>query len=141
MSEQSIPYQSSDGDVIQFGDNLLYRVGNFKQAIDRAFAESIGDSLSQQLDRQGFTVSEDSLVGSEWTDSGIDVEILSVGSIKWQSARIKLKLSFELIDCPTPLESIDLDIPSGILNDLEQHISPLAFKSLSHGMDNSDPYN
>jgi hypothetical protein len=141
MSEQSIPYQSSDGDVIQFGDNLLYRVGNFRQAVNRAFANNIGDALSQELDRQGFAVSEDSLVGGEWTDDGIEIEILSVGSIQWQPAKIKLKLSFELIDRPTPLEPIELDIPSGILNDLEHNISSFAFAPPAGETSNSETYN
>jgi hypothetical protein len=141
MSEQSIPYQSSDGDVIQFGDNLLYRVGNFRQAVNRVFANNIGDALSQELDRQGFAVSEDSLVGGEWTDDGIEIEILSVGSIQWQPAKIKLKLSFELIDRPTPLEPIELDIPSGILNDLEHNISSFAFAPPGGETSNSETYN
>jgi hypothetical protein len=141
MPEYSIPYQSSDGDVIQFGDNLLYRVGNFKRAINQAFADSIGDALSQQLDRQGFSISDRSLVSGEWTDSGIDVEILSVGSIQWQAAKIKLTLSFELVEQSTPLQPIDLDIPSGILNDLESNISALALNQVNHDSDHLDTYN
>jgi KGK domain len=132
MSEHSIPYQSTDGDVIQFGDNLLYRVGNFKRAIDRAFADSIGEVLSQQLDIQGFSVSDDGLVGGDWTDGGIDVEILSVGSIQWQTAKIKLQISFELVDRPESLSDIDIDIPSGILNDLESNFSSLTLNSVTN---------
>jgi hypothetical protein len=141
MSENSIPYQSSDGDVIQFSDNLLYRVGNFKRAIDRAFADSIGEVLSQQLDIQGYPISDGNLVSGGWTDSGIDVEILSVGSIQWQPAKIKLKLSFELVERSTPIEPIDLDIPSGILNDLEHNISSLVFNSVNNDSDHADSYN
>jgi KGK domain len=136
MSEKSTPYQANDGDVIQFGDSLLYRVGKFTDAIDRVFETALGDSLSQQLDAQGFSISEDSLVGREWTDEGIDVQILSLGSHKWQSGRVKLKLCFELIDNSVPLEPIDLGFSSGDLAELDLIPSSHAFTAVESGSQN-----
>jgi hypothetical protein len=136
MSEQITPYQAKDGDVIQFGDSLLYRVGNFTKAIDRVFETALGDSLSQQLDAQGFSISEDSLVGREWTDEGIDVQVLSLGSHKWQSGRVKLKLCFELIETSDPVEPIDLGISSGDLAELDLIPASHAFTRLESGSQN-----
>jgi KGK domain len=136
MSEQITPYQAKDGDVIQFGDSLLYRVGNFTNAIDRVFETDLGDTLSQQLDAQGFSISEDSLVGREWTNEGIDVQILRLGSHQWQSGRVKLKLCFELIDNSAPIESIDLGISSGDLAELDLIHPSHAFTELAAGSQN-----
>jgi KGK domain len=136
MSEKSTPYQANDGDVIQFGDSLLYRVGNFTKAIDRVFETALGDALSQQLDAQGFSISEDSLVGREWTDEGINVQVLSLGSHQWQSGRVKLKLCFELIDTSVPTEPIDLGISSGDLAELDLTPSTHAFTELEVGSQN-----
>ena len=100
MTNNLIPYDCGDDDVIAFGE-AMFRSGKLKKAIDQSFDGSVGRAIDQKLRQNGLEIPI-RMVGTrlanehcQWFDEGINCEILDLATRRWCKGKVKVKVSVE----------------------------------------------
>ena len=100
MTNNLIPYDSGDDDVIAFGD-AMFRSGKLKKAIGQSFDGSVGRAIDQKLRQNGLEIPI-RMVGTrlanehcQWFDEGINCEILDLATRRWCKGKVKVRVSVE----------------------------------------------
>lgn len=100
MTNNLIPYDCGDDDVIAFGE-AMFRSGKLKKAIAQSFDGSVGRAIDQKLRQNGLEIPI-RMVGTrlanehcQWFDEGINCEILDLSTRQWCKGNVKVKVSVE----------------------------------------------
>jgi KGK domain len=100
MTNNLIPYDCGDDDVIAFGE-AMFRSGKLKKAIGQSFDGSVGRAIDQKLRQNGLEIPV-RMVGTRlanehchWFDEGISCEILDLATRRWCQGKVKVKVSVE----------------------------------------------
>jgi KGK domain len=100
MTNNLIPYDCGDDDVIAFGE-AMFRSGKLKKAIDQSFDGSVGRAIDQKLRQNGLEIPI-RMVGTrlanehcQWFDEGINCEILDLATRRWCKGKVKVKVAVE----------------------------------------------
>jgi KGK domain len=101
MTNNLIPYDCGDDDVIAFGE-AMFRSGKLKKAIGQSFDGSVGRAIDQKLRQHGLEIPI-RMIGStrlanehcQWFDEGINCEILDLATRSWCKGKVKVKVSVE----------------------------------------------
>lgn len=101
MTNNLIPYDCGDDDVIAFGE-AMFRSGKLKKAIGQSFDGSVGRAIDQKLRQHGLEIPI-RMIGStrlanehcQWFDEGINCEILDLATRRWCKGKVKVKVSVE----------------------------------------------
>jgi hypothetical protein len=134
MTNNLIPYDCGDDDVIAFGE-AMFRSGKLKKAIGQSFDGSVGRSIDQKLRQHGLEIPI-RMIGStrlanehcQWFDEGISCEILDLATRRWCKGKVRVQVSVEfLVEDPEekmllPGDSTlrDRNSPSTSLRDREE---------------------
>ncbi len=103
MTNNLIPYDCGDDDVIAFGE-AMFRSGKLKKAISQSFDGSVGRSIDQKLRQHGLEIPV-RMIGStrlanehcQWFDEGINCEILDLATRKWCKGKVRVQVSVEFL--------------------------------------------
>lgn len=113
MTEKFEKRNCGNDDVLAFGDST-YKVGKFKKAVDLSFSSSLASQFSNELKSKGIQIDPKILVPNNrtdayarWFDSGIECEILQVGSDSWKVGKVRIKVEVEFY--VEELESLEED--------------------------------
>ncbi|NJN90571.1 MAG: KGK family protein [Leptolyngbyaceae cyanobacterium SL_5_14] len=113
MTEKFEKRNCGNDDVLAFGDST-YKVGKFKKAVDLSFSSSLGSHLSGELRNKGIQIDQKHLAPNNkpdeyarWFGSGIECEILQVGSDSWKVGKVRIKIEVEFY--VEELESLEED--------------------------------
>jgi KGK domain len=101
MTNNLIPYDCGDDDVIAFGE-AMFRSGKLKKAIGQSFDGSVGRAIDQKLRQHGLEIPI-RMIGStrlanehcQWFDEGINCEILDLATRRWCKGKVKVKVSVD----------------------------------------------
>jgi KGK domain len=101
MTNNLIPYDCGDDDVIAFGD-AMFRSGKLKKAIDQSFDGSVGRAIDQKLRQNGLEIPI-RMIGStrlanehcQWFEEGINCEILDLSTRRWCKGKVRVKVAVE----------------------------------------------
>jgi KGK domain len=101
MTNNLIPYDCGDDDVIAFGE-AMFRSGKLKKAIGQSFDGSVGRAIDQKLRQHGLEIPI-RMIGStrlanehcQWFDEGINCEILDLATRRWCKGKVKVKVAVE----------------------------------------------
>jgi hypothetical protein len=101
MTNNLIPYDCGDDDVIAFGE-AMFRSGKLKKAIGQSFDGSVGRSIDQKLRQNGLEIPI-RMIGStrlanehcQWFDEGINCEILDLSTRRWCKGKVRVQVSVE----------------------------------------------
>ena len=101
MTNNLIPYDCGDDDVIAFGD-AMFRSGKLKRAIGQSFDGSVGRAIDQKLRQHGLEIPI-RMIGStrlanehcQWFDEGISCEILDLATRRWCKGKVRVKVAVE----------------------------------------------
>jgi KGK domain len=101
MTNNLIPYDCGDDDVIAFGE-AMFRSGKLKKAIGQSFDGSVGRSIDQKLRQNGLEIPI-RMTGStrlanehcQWFDEGINCEILDLATRRWCKGKVRVQVSVE----------------------------------------------
>jgi hypothetical protein len=119
MTNNLVPYNSGDDDVIAFGE-AMFRSGKLKRTIIQSFDGSVGRAIDQKLRQNGLEIPI-RMIGStrlanehcQWFDEGISCEILDLSTRRWCKGKVRVQVSVEFyiedsgekILLPTDLEA------------------------------------
>jgi KGK domain len=103
MTNNLIPYDCGDDDVIAFGE-AMFRSGKLKKAIGQSFDGSVGRSIDQKLRQHGLEIPI-RMIGStrlanehcQWFDEGISCEILDLATRRWCKGKVRVQVSVEFL--------------------------------------------
>lgn len=101
MTNNLIPYDCGDDDVIAFGE-AMFRSGKLKKAIGQSFDGAVGRAIDQKLRQHGLEIPI-RMIGStrlanehcQWFDEGINCEILDLATRRWCKGKVKVKVAVE----------------------------------------------
>lgn len=101
MTNNLIPYDCGDDDVIAFGE-AMFRSGKLKKAIGQSFDGSVGRAIDQKLRQHGLEIPI-RMIGStrlanehcQWFDEGINCEILDLATRRWCKGKVKVRVAVE----------------------------------------------
>jgi hypothetical protein len=101
MTNNLIPYDCGDDDVIAFGE-AMFRSGKLKRAIGQSFDGSVGRAIDQKLRQHGLDIPI-RMIGStrlanehcQWFDEGISCEILNLSNRQWCKGKVRVQVSVE----------------------------------------------
>jgi hypothetical protein len=101
MTNNLIPYDCGDDDVIAFGE-AMFRSGKLKRAISQSFDGSVGRAIDQKLRQHGLEIPI-RMIGStrlanehcQWFDEGITCEILDLATRRWCKGKVRVNVSVE----------------------------------------------
>jgi hypothetical protein len=101
MTNNLIPYDCGDDDVIAFGE-AMFRSGKLKRAISQSFDGSVGRGIDQKLRQHGLEIPI-RMIGStrlanehcQWFDEGITCEILDLATRRWCKGKVRVNVSVE----------------------------------------------
>ena len=101
MTNNLIPYDCGDDDVIAFG-YAMFRSGKLKRAIGQSFDGSVGRAIDQKLRQNGLEIPI-RMIGStrlanehcQWFDEGISCEILDLATRHWCKGKVRVQVSVE----------------------------------------------
>ncbi len=101
MTNNLIPYDCGDDDVIAFGE-AMFRSGKLKRAIGQSFDGSVGRAIDQKLRQHGLEIPI-RMIGStrlanehcQWFDEGISCEILDLATRRWCKGKVRVNVSVE----------------------------------------------
>jgi KGK domain len=101
MTNNLIPYDCGDDDVIAFGE-AMFRSGKLKRAIGQSFDGSVGRAIDQKLRQNGLEIPI-RMIGStrlanehcQWFDEGISCEILDLSTRRWCKGKVRVQVSVE----------------------------------------------
>jgi KGK domain len=101
MTNNLIPYDCGDDDVIAFGE-AMFRSGKLKKAIGQSFDGSVGRGIDQKLRQHGLEIPI-RMIGStrlanehcQWFDEGISCEILDLATRRWCKGKVKVRVAVE----------------------------------------------
>jgi hypothetical protein len=101
MTNNLIPYDCGDDDVIAFGE-AMFRSGKLKKAIGQSFDGSVGRAIDQKLRQHGLEIPI-RMIGStrlanehcQWFDEGISCEILDLATRRWCKGKVKVRVAVE----------------------------------------------
>jgi KGK domain len=103
MTNNLIPYDCGDDDVIAFGE-AMFRSGKLKKAIGQSFDGSVGRAIDQKLRQHGLEIPI-RMIGStrlanehcQWFDEGINCEILDLATRRWCKGKVRVQVSVEFL--------------------------------------------
>lgn len=103
MTNNLIPYDCGDDDVIAFGE-AMFRSGKLKKAIGQSFDGSVGRAIDQKLRQHGLEIPI-RMIGStrlanehcQWFDEGISCEILDLSTRRWCKGKVRVRVSVEFL--------------------------------------------
>jgi hypothetical protein len=103
MTNNLIPYDCGDDDVIAFGE-AMFRSGKLKKAIGQSFDGSVGRAIDQKLRQHGLEIPI-RMIGStrlanehcQWFDEGISCEILDLATRRWCKGKVRVQVSVEFL--------------------------------------------
>ena len=103
MTNNLIPYDCGDDDVIAFGE-AMFRSGKLKKAIGQSFDGSVGRAIDQKLRQHGLEIPM-RMIGStrlanehcQWFDEGISCEILDLSTRRWCKGKVRVQVSVEFL--------------------------------------------
>jgi KGK domain len=103
MTNNLIPYDCGDDDVIAFGE-AMFRSGKLKKAIAQSFDGSVGRSIDQKLRQHGLEIPV-RMIGStrlanehcQWFEEGINCEILDLATRRWCKGKVRVQVSVEFL--------------------------------------------
>jgi hypothetical protein len=119
----------NNDDVIAFG-NTTYKVNVLQKAANKSLSNHLGMRLNSELQHRGITIPETVLKAGSKTEpytsfftSGIDCEVLQIGSQGWKKGKLRFKLSVEFV--PDEPESVDMPSQNSdsSLDDIRQMIN------------------
>jgi hypothetical protein len=101
MTNNLIPYNSGDDDVIAFGE-AMFRSGKLKRTIAQSFDGSVGRAIDQKLRQNGLEIPI-RMIGStrlanehcQWFNEGISCEILNLATRRWCKGKVRVQVSVE----------------------------------------------
>ena len=103
MTNNLIPYDCGDDDVIAFGE-AMFRSGKLKRAIGQSFDGAVGRSIDQKLRQNGLEIpilmTGSTLLANEhcqWFEEGISCEILDLGTRRWCKGKVRVQVSVEFL--------------------------------------------
>jgi KGK domain len=127
MTNNLIPYDCGDDDVIAFGE-AMFRSGKLKRAIRQSFDGSVGRAIDQKLRQNGLEIPT-RMIGStrlanehcQWFDEGISCEILDLATRQWCKGKVRVQVSVEfLVEDPGEKMLLPGDSTGETLNDRER---------------------
>jgi hypothetical protein len=132
MTNNLIPYDCGDDDVIAFGE-AMFRSGKLKRAIGQSFDGSVGRAIDQKLRQHGLEIPI-RMIGStrlanehcQWFDEGISCEILDLATRRWCKGKVRVQVSVEFLVEDTGEKMLlpgDRDSPDSALRDREDAAS------------------
>lgn len=103
MTNNLIPYDCGDDDVIAFGE-AMFRSGKLKKAIGQSFDGSVGRAIDQKLRQNGLEIPM-RMIGStrlanehcQWFDEGISCEILDLATRRWCKGKVRVNVTVEFL--------------------------------------------
>jgi KGK domain len=103
MTNNLVPYDCGDDDVIAFGE-VMFRSGKLKRAIGQSFDGSVGRAIDQKLRQNGLEIPI-RMIGStrlanehcQWFDEGISCEILDMSTRQWCKGKVRVSVSVEFL--------------------------------------------
>ena len=103
MTNNLIPYDCGDDDVIAFGE-AMFRSGKLKKAIGQSFDGSVGRAIDQKLRQHGLEIPI-RMIGStrlanehcQWFDEGISCEILDLATRRLCKGKVRVQVSVEFL--------------------------------------------
>jgi hypothetical protein len=146
MTNNLIPYDCGDDDVIAFGE-AMFRSGKLKRTISQSFDGSVGRAIDQKLRQNGLEIPI-RMIGStrlanehcQWFDEGISCEILDLSTRRWCKGKVRVQVSVEFYiedsgekillpnDLETPIDSPGKNMQQQI-NQHEEDLFPDEFNS------------
>jgi KGK domain len=124
MTNNLIPYDCGDDDVIAFGE-AMFRSGKLKRAIGQSFDGSVGRAIDQKLRQHGLDIPI-RMIGStrlanehcQWFDEGISCEILDLATRRWCKGKVRVQVSVEFfVEDSGEKMLLPGDFPQGTLHD------------------------
>lgn len=103
MTNNLIPYDCGDDDVIAFGE-AMFRSGKLKKAIAQSFDGSVGRAIDQKLRQSGLEIPV-RMIGStrlanehcQWFEEGINCEILDLSTRQWCKGKVRVSVAVEFL--------------------------------------------
>ncbi len=103
MTNNLIPYDCGDDDVIAFGE-AMFRSGKLKRAIAQSFDGSVGRAIDQKLRQSGLEIPV-RMIGStrlanehcQWFEEGISCEILDLATRQWCKGKVRVSVAVEFL--------------------------------------------
>jgi hypothetical protein len=122
MTNNLIPYDCGDDDVIAFGE-AMFRSGKLKKAISQSFDGSVGRAIDQKLRQNGMDIPV-RMIGStrlanehcQWFEEGINCEILDLSTRQWCKGKVRVSIAVEFLVEDTD----DKKLLPGNLNDSDR---------------------
>jgi ribosomal protein L31E len=114
MEDNMNPIECNSDDVVTISNNI-YKIGRFKTVFNEAF-KTLASNLHQHFSAHQVIV--DLSNPDKLFKSGIDCEILNLGSQKWKKGKVLFKLSVEFYIEEEPV----IKEPESPLDDLRQMI-------------------
>ncbi len=159
MTNNLIPYNSGDDDVIAFGE-AMFRSGKLKRTIAQSFDGSVGRAIDQKLRQNGLEIPI-RMIGStrlanehcQWFDEGISCEILNLSTRRWCKGKVRVQVSVEFyiedsgeqillpnkldapIDLPQTIMQQQIDRPEADLSS-DEFDSEYVFSGIKHNNHN-----
>ncbi|MBU7582026.1 MAG: KGK domain protein [Nostoc sp. TH1S01] len=92
MEENWYLQECRDDDVISSKEKL-FKVGRFRETLNYVFTHRLANIINAAFQERKLPVTNT----QEFLDSGLECEILKIGSQGWQSGKINIKISVEFI--------------------------------------------
>ncbi|NES04448.1 MAG: KGK family protein [Okeania sp. SIO2F4] len=128
MEEKFYPKDCNDNDVVSFGD-YTYKIGILKQRLNQSFDNNLGYRLDQKLNENRIRIPDEIIKPpnidepyARLFNSGIDCEILNLGSDKWKKGKFRVKITVEFYVESEEIEEISNNNNS---EQPESEVSPL----------------
>ncbi|MEA5471796.1 KGK domain-containing protein [Spirulina sp. 06S082] len=125
MGKNSRQEGFDDNDVIAFGDDA-FKIGKFKQALQKCFGYDFGYGLLGLLGNQGIKIDKTNVSPDgeqsdflKWFNEGVECEILKTDAKGWRNAKVKIKVSVEFVVDESPLSSQEQTSPLDSFSDLD----------------------
>ncbi|WP_204105108.1 MULTISPECIES: KGK domain-containing protein [Spirulina sp. CCY15215] len=125
MGKNSLQEGFDDNDVIAFGDDA-FKIGKFKQALQKCFGYDFGYGLLGLLGNQGIKIDKNQVSPEgeqsdflKWFNEGVECEILRTDAKGWRNAKVKIKVSVEFVVEESPPAPREQTSPLDSFSDLD----------------------
>ncbi len=132
MTNNLIPYDCGDDDVIAFGE-AMFRSGKLKKTISQSFDGSVGRAIDQKLRQNGLEIPV-RMIGStrlanehcQWFEEGINCEILDLATRQWCKGKVRVQVTVEfLVEDSGDKKLLPGDMPNSTSRNRESNVDRL----------------
>ncbi|HLO86711.1 MAG TPA: KGK domain-containing protein [Nostocaceae cyanobacterium] len=91
MADKFNLIECNDDDVVEF-EGKMYRIGQIRKALHKSSESSLAFKLQQNLEDENISINDS---GENIFTTGVECQILNLGSTTWKKGNFKFKISIE----------------------------------------------